>query len=177
MSCTHGAPAVRSPDAATTWVHRGDDLRRSLLLWSPSEVVAVAFAYTTGFALLSAAFAGARRTTTPSWLLLCFDAAATSLIVILAGSAVFLMAGFHRIGELRRALLPAVGDDLHRQPIATNDDGPYRDVYVASAVMRHFHRPECAAAAGKPVSAHELDVHRSVGRVPCELCRPIEGWP
>jgi hypothetical protein len=43
---------------------------------------------------------------------------------------------------------------------------------VAGERMTRYHRPGCAATAGKAVAAQSVDAHRRAGRSPCDLCRP-----
>jgi hypothetical protein len=43
---------------------------------------------------------------------------------------------------------------------------------VAAEGMRHFHRPECPIATGRPWPPESRRTHEAAGRTPCGICRP-----
>ena len=102
--------------------------------------------------------------------------------VMLAGavSGAWLLAGRRAVGLRARDGLPIPDEgqmadivDLRVKapatatPARTNGAAP-----VASSGMRHFHRPECPLAQGKPVAAAATTDHVKAGRTACEVCQP-----
>ncbi|HYH49383.1 MAG TPA: hypothetical protein VEG38_07520 [Acidimicrobiia bacterium] len=70
-----------------------------------------------------------------------------------------------RHGGLARRLSACAG--------AAGASGPERSaVVVAAAAMTRYHRPDCAAVAGKAVEEASVEAQRRAGRRPCGLCTP-----
>jgi hypothetical protein len=108
--------------------------------------------------------------------ILWLDLGIVGVIVAGAGNVLWLLTGRRAVGELRRALTPALmarfaeptGDS--RAIDLETDSGQL----VTGAEMTRYHRADCLLVAGKEVQAAAEATHRSEGRRPCQVCRSGE---
>ena len=142
--------------------------------WQVGDVFGVAVTNLVGLGMLIGGLEGTRHSTDPHTLLLMLNVATAGVVVAFAGNAVFLLSALRQVGQLRTPLL---GD--RRAPTADVlvDDALQTGAGSAGALvaadrMTRFHRPDCAAVRGKPVSAATLADHLAAGRRPCGMCAP-----
>ena len=109
---------------------------------------------------------GATSTSTAlSWLYL----APGGVLVAGAANGIWLLRGRRAVGLERIALLP------RRRAVLSAPSGsavPASSPLLATALMNHYHGPECPVVAGKRIRPLPVDAHRRAGRRPCGICRP-----
>lgn len=84
------------------------------------------------------------------------------------GNMTWLLQGRRAVALRRRQLSTTLPDVVTTGRALT--DGSGRAVRVAVPGTSRYHRPECAAVAGKTVRQASLAAHRRAGRRPCGLC-------
>jgi hypothetical protein len=115
--------------------------------------------------------------------ILWLDLGIVGVIVAGAGNVLWLLTGRRAVGELRRALTPALmarfaeptGDRLTIDPEIDAGQRVAGQLVagqlVAGAEMTRYHRADCLLVAGKDVQVGSEATHRSQGRRPCQVCR------
>jgi hypothetical protein len=101
--------------------------------------------------------------------------AIASLVVAQAAGIGLLLAGRRTIGLRRIALLGEASEDYvpaGQAAVGVPSAGSTSVVLVGEAGRTHYHRADCAMAAGRDwPQASELDLQRA-GLTPCGVCRP-----
>jgi hypothetical protein len=87
-----------------------------------------------------------------------------------AAGALLLIAGRRSVTTRRVAVLGAAPDEPMRRQ---GTSGPASSAtLVGGEGLTHFHRSDCALAAGRNWPALDRAAHEDVGRAPCGVCRP-----
>lgn len=100
---------------------------------------------------------------------------------IALGVAGFLVAAIAQVVWLRQgrravaaygAQVQASVASLIQDRIAVPAQPGWAGGLVAAEGMRHFHRPDCPIAAGRPWPPEPRRIHEAAGRTPCGICAP-----
>lgn len=171
-----GRPQVQQPSTGLR-SRAGDQRATSSLLWSPLAllrwggilVVALVVLVTCWYNISGKANWNDQVNT--------MNVAIASLVVAQAAGIGLLLAGRRTIGLRRVALLGEAAADYvpaGQAAVGTTDIAPIgvSAVLVGEAGRTHYHRADCAMAAGRNWPAgSELELQRA-GLTPCGVCRP-----
>jgi hypothetical protein len=150
---------------------------RNSVPWTAEDLVRWIFASAVGGVLVGVGWyvaAGQARDTHQIGPL---DLAIAGAVLGGVANVIWLLRGWHAVGERRTALVAQLSADLR----PAESDGPFRGgdaepTWHAGALVgrqsRYFHRPTCPLAAGRGWSPEPLAEHLRAGRAPCGVCKP-----
>jgi hypothetical protein len=152
------------------------DPRRRSMPWRLPDLLLLYLANLAGLLLIVTAWFEASGATSQDTQILWLDVGTAGVIVAGAGNVLWLLSGRRQVGELRRALTPALfarvaqPDSRPEATAAKVDPG----LLVTGADMTRYHRADCLLVAGKQVEAGSEATHRSRGLRPCQVCQSGE---
>jgi hypothetical protein len=146
---------------------------RRTVPWQVGDLLLLYLANVSGLLLIVVAWFEASAAVSQDTQIVWLDIGITGVIVAGAGNLLWLLTGRRAVGELRRALTPALTARF-AEPIpqagpavSTADHG----LLVAGVDMTRYHRADCPLVAGKEVADSPEESHRARGRRPCQVCR------
>jgi hypothetical protein len=146
---------------------------RRTVPWQVGDLLLLYLANVSGLLLIVVAWFEASSAVSQDTQIVWLDIGITGVIVAGAGNLLWLLTGRRAVGELRRALTPAL---TARFSEPTGETGPAVSTadpgqLVAGADMTRYHRADCPLVAGKEVADAPEESHRARGRRPCQVCR------
>jgi hypothetical protein len=148
-------------------------LDRRSVPWQVPDLLRLYLANISGMLLIVVAWFEASGAASQDAQILWLDVGIVGVIVAGAGNVLWLLTGRRAVGELRRALTPAL---MARFSQPTAQAGPAASAadprqLVTGADMTRYHRADCLLVAGKELRAAPEETHRARGLRPCQVCR------
>lgn len=147
---------------------------KSALPWTADDFLRWALFTAAGAIMIGVAWYQAGGQPTASEQMGPVNLAVGGAVVAAVGHIFWFLRGRRAIGERRRALLGEPPRESRAGGVATRAGvaGSERVVLVAGAGQKHYHRANCALAAGRSWPAAGQREHEAAGRTPCGVCRP-----
>jgi hypothetical protein len=144
--------------------------------WQVGDLLLLYLANVGGLLLIVVAWFEASGAVSQDAQILWLDVGIVGVIVAGAGNVLWLLTGRRGVGELRRALTPALMARFAEPSAEAAPAVPATDPgqLVAGADMTRYHRADCLLVVGKEVRLAPEETHYARGRRACQVCRSGE---
>jgi hypothetical protein len=142
--------------------------------WRRTDRVGFLVTTAIGVVLVAVSWFGASDATSLGTQVRWVNAGVVGVIVLGAGTALWILAGRRAAGRLRRTIIasPELARRLAAPSERTDRKAAGVDAPVAVKGLTRYHRPECPLVADRPVVAASPRAHGRQGRRPCGVCLP-----